>query len=84
MLFSLAIVFNIVFVLYSIIITTVEANNNVPVKPKLVYFDAKGAGELSRVLMKVGQLEFEDFRFPIVVSCCCYYCYFVVCCCYYY
>lgn len=33
---------------------------------KLLYFDARGAAELSRVLMKVGSMEFEDVRFPIV------------------
>lgn len=43
--------------------TTVQS---VPKKLKLIYFDAKGAGELSRVLMHVGGLSFEDFRYPIV------------------
>ena len=32
---------------------------------KLVYFDAKGAAELTRILMKIGCLEFEDFRYPV-------------------
>jgi glutathione S-transferase len=32
---------------------------------KLMYFDAKGAAEISRVLMKIGGMEFEDYRFPI-------------------
>jgi glutathione S-transferase len=32
---------------------------------KLLYFDAKGAAEISRVLFKIGGLEFEDFRYPI-------------------
>mmetsp|Transcript_21343 Transcript_21343/g.29361 ORF Transcript_21343/g.29361 Transcript_21343/m.29361 type:complete len:246 (-) Transcript_21343:46-783(-) len=36
--------------------------------PKLIYFDARGAAELSRVLFKVGDLEFEDFRYPIVTK----------------
>lgn len=35
---------------------------------RLVYFDAKGAAELSRVLMRIGGMEFEDFRFPIVAK----------------
>ena len=37
-------------------------------KLKLVYFDAKGAAELSRVLLKVAGMEFEDFRFAIKVK----------------
>jgi len=36
--------------------------------PKLVYFDARGAAELSRVLFKVGDLDFDDFRYPIVTK----------------
>lgn len=37
-------------------------------KCKLLYFDARGAAELSRVLMKVGGLQFEDYRYPITVK----------------
>ena len=34
-------------------------------QPKLVYFDAKGVVELSRCMLKIGQIDFEDSRFPI-------------------
>lgn len=34
-------------------------------KIKLVYFDAKGVVEMSRIMMKIGNLEFEDTRFTI-------------------
>ena len=46
---------------------SVDGNINAN-KPKLIYFDAKGAAELSRILMKVGSLDYDDFRYPIVVS----------------
>ena len=36
-----------------------------PAKPKLLYFDAKGAAEICRILFKVGKIDFEDVRFPI-------------------
>ena len=36
-------------------------------KPKLVYFDAKGVVELSRCMLKVGDIDFEDYRFDIKV-----------------
>ena len=32
-------------------------------KVKLVYFDLQGRGELIRILLKVGDIQFEDFRF---------------------
>ena len=48
------------FLIASIVLAGIEAST------KLVYFDAKGAAELSRILMKVGEMEFDDFRFPIV------------------
>ena len=31
-------------------------------KPKLIYFDAKGAGEMSRILLNIGGIPFEDVR----------------------
>ena len=34
-------------------------------KHKLIYFDAKGAAELIRIILKIGDVEFEDYRFPI-------------------
>lgn len=37
-------------------------------KLKLVYFDAKGAAELSRVILKVAGIDFEDFRYSIKVK----------------
>ena len=36
-----------------------------PSKPKLLYFDAKGAAEVCRILLKVGKIDFDDSRFPI-------------------
>ena len=30
---------------------------------KLVYFDLQGRGELIRILLKCGDIQFEDFRF---------------------
>lgn len=35
---------------------------------KLIYFDAKGAAELIRILLKIGEVEFEDYRFPIKIK----------------
>ena len=32
-------------------------------KVKLVYFDLQAKGELTRLLLKCGKIEFEDFRF---------------------
>lgn len=40
---------------------------NMP-KYKLTYFDAKGSAELSRILMKIGDIEFTDNRLPILTS----------------
>jgi hypothetical protein len=37
-------------------------------KLKLVYFDAKGVVEISRVLLKIGGMPFEDFRYPITAK----------------
>ena len=34
-------------------------------KIKLIYFDAKGAAEMTRVLLKIGGLDFEDHRYSI-------------------
>jgi hypothetical protein len=34
-------------------------------KLKLVYFDARGAAELARTLLKVGGLDFEDERYKV-------------------
>lgn len=31
-------------------------------RPKLLYFDAKGAGEMSRILLNIGNIDFEDVR----------------------
>ena len=30
---------------------------------KLVYFAAEGRGELTRILLNIGNIDFEDFRF---------------------
>ena len=30
---------------------------------KLVYFGAEGRGELTRILLNIGNIDFEDFRF---------------------
>lgn len=35
---------------------------------KLRYFDARGAAELARVLLKIGSLDFHDDRFPMRVK----------------
>ena len=32
-------------------------------KVKFVYFDLQGKGELTRLLLKCGKIDFEDFRF---------------------
>ena len=37
-------------------------------KIKLVYFDAKGVVEMTRIMLKVSGLEFEDVRFSIKVK----------------
>jgi glutathione S-transferase len=37
-------------------------------KITLVYFDAKGVVEMTRIMMKIGGLEFDDTRFPIKVK----------------
>merc|ERR1712210_297731 len=34
-----------------------------PPKVKFVYFDLQGKGELTRLLLKCGKIDFEDFRF---------------------
>ena len=34
-------------------------------KVKLVYFDLQGKGELTRILLKCGNIDFEDFRFGL-------------------
>ncbi|RYG62542.1 hypothetical protein EON64_17675 [archaeon] len=35
---------------------------------KLRYFDARGAAELGRVIMKIGSLDFHDDRFPMRIK----------------
>lgn len=42
------------------------AENGTGKKLKLVYFDARGAAELARILLKVGGLDFEDERYKMV------------------
>jgi hypothetical protein len=37
-------------------------------KLRLVYFDAKGVVEMTRIMLKIGGLEFEDQRFSIKVK----------------
>lgn len=34
---------------------------------KLTYFDAKGAAEVTRILLKIGGIAFEDLRYSIKV-----------------
>jgi hypothetical protein len=36
-----------------------------PKKVRLQYFDGRGVVEISRVLMRIGKLEFDDVRFEI-------------------
>ena len=36
-----------------------------PMRPRLIYFDARGAAEICRILLKIGKVDFEDVRFPI-------------------
>ena len=43
---------------------TVNAMNS----HKLIYFDAKGAAEMIRILLKVGNIAFEDYRFLIKIK----------------
>lgn len=58
-----------VMVISSAVVATgmVEFNNHDTGsgKLRLKYFDAKGAAELSRILMHIGGLEFEDHRYPL-------------------
>ena len=35
---------------------------------KLVYFDARGVAEISRCMMAINGVAFEDSRFPITFS----------------
>lgn len=35
---------------------------------KLYYFDARGAGEMSRILLKIGGKDFEDIRYSIKIK----------------
>lgn len=37
-------------------------------KIRLVYFDAKGVVEMTRIMLKIGNLDFEDTRFSIKVK----------------
>lgn len=41
-----------------------EATNITPAKVKLTYFDLEGRGETPRLVMALGDLEFEDERIP--------------------
>lgn len=34
-------------------------------KPRLLYFDGRGAAELSRILMHIGGMQFDDVRYDI-------------------
>eukprot|EP01039_Chlorochromonas_danica_P007777 gene7777-8588_t len=34
-------------------------------QPRLRYFNARGAAELARILMRVGQMTFEDYRYAV-------------------
>ena len=34
---------------------------------KLIYFDGKGLAETSRMLFKIAQVDFEDFRYPLQI-----------------
>jgi glutathione S-transferase len=45
-------------------VTYVQSNQ----LPKLKYFQARGAAELARILLKVGQMQFEDIRYNIAVK----------------
>ena len=37
-------------------------------KMRLVYFDAKGVVEMTRIMLKIGKVDFEDSRFSIKVK----------------
>ena len=66
----------LVFFILAIMMTTVAStavfNRKTNVSPakkiKLVYFDAKGVVEMTRIMLKVSGLEFEDVRFTITVK----------------
>ena len=34
---------------------------------KLLYFDGKGLAETSRMLFKIANVDFEDFRYPLEI-----------------
>lgn len=43
-----------------------ELNQSLP-KLKLIYFNAKGLAETSRILLALASVEFEDFRYPLEI-----------------
>lgn len=45
--------------------STSDASTASRTRHKLIYFDARGAAELSRVLMHVAGMEYDEERFPI-------------------
>ena len=48
-------------------VALVAAESSAPPKVKqLLYFDARGAAELTRVLLNVGKIPYEDTRFSII------------------
>ena len=35
---------------------------------KLVYFNGRGLAEISRILLAIGEEDYEDFRYPLKIS----------------
>ena len=45
--------------------TSSEQNANSTL-PKLLYFNGKGAAEMSRILLNIGDIEFSDVRYDLL------------------
>ena len=63
--FTARLIYFISFFVGNILASGITGSTSAAPKLKLVYFDAKGAAEMARILMKIGDVPFEDFRYPI-------------------
>lgn len=56
----------ILFILFLFLIYSIQETNGDPTKSlRLKYFDARGAAELSRIMLRVHHIPFEDVRYPV-------------------